>query len=131
MPEIKITPNPYSPYANADPDLRHAYPSFFGALPDPGVLTVTGCRRMAVVADSIPRDVLDEIAAGRLPEGMCPVCVKAATEGEQDISSLPCQACRDCSGDSSQGELCALCRQEMHDEWWPTRDEHGGEVFSR
>ncbi|GAA2861294.1 hypothetical protein [Nonomuraea rubra] len=128
----KIAPNPFSPYANADLNLRHAFPAFFGAVPDHGVLTVTGCRRMAVVAESTPRDVLDEIAAGSLPEGMCPVCVKAATEGEQGISSLPAQRCRECGGDSSQGEWCALCRQELHDIWWATRGEgHGGEVFSR
>jgi hypothetical protein len=134
MTDTKIAPNPCSPYANADPDLRHAFPSFFGALPNPGVLTVTGCRRMAVVPESTPRDVLDEIAAGRLPEGMCPVCVKTAREGElhSDLSPLPPQACRECESDSSQGEWCALCRQELHDEWWATRGtEHGGEVFAR
>jgi hypothetical protein len=122
MADIKIAPNPFSPYANADPDLRHAFPSFFGALPNPGVLTVTGCRRMAVVPESTPRDVLDEIAAGRLPQGMCPVCMKAATEGEQGISSLPAQKCQECEGGSSQGAQCALCRQELHDIWWATRE---------
>lgn len=117
----KIEPNPHSPYANADPGLRHAYPSFFGAVPEPGLLTVTGCRRMAVVAESTPRDVLDEIAAGRLPEGMCPICIEAATEGEQGISSLPAQRCRECGGGSTQGEICALCRQELHGVWWSSR----------
>jgi hypothetical protein len=123
MADPKIAPNPFSPYANANLEWRHAYPSFFGALPQPGVLTITGCRRMAVVAESMPRDVLDEIAVGRLPEGMCPACMQAATEGEQHISGLPPQRCRECGGDSSQGEWCALCRQELHNIWWATRGQ--------
>ena len=132
MAETKIAPNPYSPYADADPDLRHSIASLFGSLPDAGVLCLTACERLAVAPpEGLKRDVLDEIAAGTLPEGMCPTCIAVVT-GKGSAERRNPAVCEECGGDSSHRGLCALCRQELHKQWWPTRNsENGGEVFAR
>jgi hypothetical protein len=121
-----VSPNPYSPYANAHPDARHLLPSFLGALPAPGGLALTGCDRMAVVPDESLTDVTALLRARRfasLPPGLCPTCVAAAAgEQPEQPTALPPTTCQECGGGSSQGEWCALCRLELHDAWWPTRE---------
>jgi hypothetical protein len=115
----RIPPNPHSPYATADPDLRHLIPSLFGILPNPGGLTLTACERMAVVPDGTLGDATDALAESRaadLPPGLCPICVGAVT-GESVPGKQGPDTCRECGSGSSQGEWCALCRQELHDEW--------------
>lgn len=121
----RVPPNPYSPFADADPDLRHLIPSPFGALPKPGGLTVTACERMAVVPEDTLKDVTDLLIAGRvseLPPGLCPVCISVAT-GEGVAGGDGTGECEDCGDLTSHGDLCALCRQDLHDEWWPSRQE--------
>lgn len=124
----RIAPNPYSPYANALPDARHLLPVlFFMPPPPPGTLALTGCDRMAVVPVDLLKDVTELLSAGRageLPPGLCADCVSAAT-GEGRVAGHPQAApavCEHCDGPSSQGRWCALCRQELHDAWWPTRE---------
>ncbi|WP_067184543.1 hypothetical protein [Microtetraspora niveoalba] len=121
MPEI--TPNPYSPYADADPKCRHLIPCLFGLSPEPGVLALAACERMAVVPDGSLTDVTELLMAGRtenLPPGLCPACITVATcKGTPDRQ--PPATCRECDGGSSHGDLCALCRQDLHEQWWPTR----------
>ena len=127
----RVAPNPYSPYANAIPNARHLLPSLFGLLPTPGGLAPTGCERMAVVPDEPLEDVTDLLLAGRtreLPPGLCADCVGVAAGGglAEDFPRFAPAICRECGGHSSQGEWCALCRQDLHDEWWPTRGASGG-----
>lgn len=122
-----VAPNPRSPFANAHPMVRHLLPGFLGIAPEPGSLAVTGCGRMAVTPDEALTDVTDLISAGRvgaLPPGLCPHCVGVAVGEElpEDYPPIAPSVCRECRGQSSQGVLCALCRQEFHAEWWPTRD---------
>ena len=134
MADIKITPNPYSPYANADPEHRHLIPSLFGIGPESGVLALTGCDRMAVVPEEPLRDATAAVVGGdlaSLPEGLCPSCVAMASSGEEPVPARS-QECRECGSLGSQGEWCALCRQDLHDAWWATRaSENGGEVPAR
>jgi hypothetical protein len=112
----RIAPNPYSPYADADPSYRHVVPSLFGMDPPAGRLVPGACGRMVVT----PSEPLQESDGTELPEGMCPACMTVVQGGPE----LPIErgTCRECGGDSSHGDLCALCRQELHEAWWPTRD---------
>lgn len=119
----RVPPNPYSPYADADPDVRHLIPAFFGLGPKPGALALTGCERMAVAPEEKLTDVTDLLIAGRisdLPPGLCPVCISVAT-GEGVAGGDGTGECRECGAGTSHGDLCALCRQDLHEEWWPTR----------
>lgn len=115
----RVEPNPYSPYATADPDLRHMFVPFFGGIPDAGVLALAECERQAVVpADTV--DCTDAVMEGRLtdlPPGLCPVCITVAT-GQGEPGQQHPETCRRCEGVSSQGEWCAMCRFELHEEWW-------------
>lgn len=119
----RVEPNPFSPYADARPTARHLIPSFFGALPEPGVLALAACERMTVVpADSLT-DVTDLLRAGRigeLPPGLCADCVGVAAGDGDPLGPVP-GTCRECGSGSSHGDLCALCRQDRHEEWWPKR----------
>lgn len=114
----KIEPNPHSPYANADSTSRHIFPSpiFF---PDakPGVLALTACEAMAVVPVEPLRDAMAE---GVLPDGLCPECVAVMQGGRPP--QRPSSRCGECGSATWHGELCALCRQEKHEAWWPTRE---------
>ncbi|HEY9372562.1 hypothetical protein [Streptomyces sp.] len=131
MTDAKIDPNPYSPYANADPEWRHLIPSLFGLVPEQGVLCLTACDRMAVAPEEALREATDGlIGAEELPDGLCPSCVAMAKDGQAPVPARP-QECRECGGLGSQGAWCALCRQELHEAWWPTRSENGGEVSAR
>lgn len=132
MADTKIAPNPFSPYANADPEYRHLIPSLFGIAPKAGVLALTACDRMAVVPEEPLTDATDALDAGAgLLDRLCPSCVAVAQSGDRPIPPRP-NECRECGSLGSQGVICALCRQELHDAWWATRGgEHGGEVFAR
>jgi hypothetical protein len=112
-----LAPNPYSPYADADPKTRHIFasPIFFG-LPDPGVLAPTACEAMAVV----PEEQLTTTGPdAELPEGLCQICVNVMQGGE--APARPVSNCRECECFTDHDGLCAVCRQEKHEEWWPTR----------
>ncbi|WP_370667071.1 hypothetical protein [Streptomyces sp. IBSBF 2507] len=111
-----LTPNPHSPYADADPNYRHLLLAFFGD-PCPGVLCPTACERLAVVPEEPLQD--PHAGDGTLPNGLCPTCV-AVTQGG-DEPRHPVTDCRECEAVTDHDGLCALCRQEKHDEWWPTR----------
>lgn len=119
----QILPNPRSPYANAVPTARHLLPglSIFGR-PIPGKLAPTACDRMALVPDGALGDATNALAETRLddlPPGLCRSCVLVATAAGRVSFRQDPQTCRECGGASSQGEWCALCRQELHDKWWP------------
>lgn len=112
MPE-RVPPNPHSPYADADPQYRHIFPTviFFGP-PKPGQLVTAGCERMAVVPDEPLRT-----ADGELPDGLCPACVAAMRGEELPADARPVSACRDCGGSTDHDGMCALCRQGAHEAW--------------
>ncbi|MER5213672.1 hypothetical protein ABT063_24650 [Streptomyces sp. NPDC002838] len=113
-----VAPNPVSPYADADPQYRHIFPSpiFFPA-PNPGVLALTACEGMAVV----PEALIQTEPGAALPDGLCPACVTVMQGGEPP--KRPTSECGECGTATWHGALCALCRQEKHEAWWPTRDQ--------
>ena len=117
-----VAPNPYSPYATADPDSRHLIDGLFGP-PEPGSLIPTACERLAVVPDE------PLTAAGNAgpcwPEGICPECIRAydaQMAGREYTDDRPVTDCRECEGRTAHDGLCAECRLEKHEAWWPTRD---------
>lgn len=113
----RVPPNPYSPYADGDPGVRHVIESFLGRLPDPGDLTLAVCGGMVVV----PEEPLQDLApGGPVPEGMCPVCVELVQGGLIPNAAEPGE-CEGCGEASSHGDLCALCRREQHNIWWMQR----------
>ncbi|MEX3206041.1 hypothetical protein [Streptomyces acidiscabies] len=114
----KLTPNPHSPYADANPDVRHIFPSpIFFPTAKPGVLALTACEGMAVV----PEEMTQTAPGAELPEGLCPDCVTVMQGGRPP--KRPSSKCGECGSATWHGELCALCRQEKHEAWWPTREE--------
>lgn len=116
-----ITPNPFSPFADADPEYRHllAVPAIFGMEPGAGTLYPTGCDRLAVV----PERITETKPSADLPDGLCPLCVAVMRTGHPLEDSRGAVPCRECSTTTRHDGLCALCRQELHDEWWPNRDD--------
>lgn len=117
-----VTPNPYSPYADADPQYRHLFPTItiFGD-PIPGGLALAGCERMAVV----PVEPLQDANAGdgTLPDGLCPACLAAMRGQELPDDAQQVTNCRDCDSRTDHDGLCAVCRQEAHEDWWPHREQ--------
>ncbi|WP_460071119.1 hypothetical protein [Streptomyces sp. YKOK-I1] len=112
----KLAPNPHSPYADATPDVRHIFPSpIFFPQAAPGVLALTACEGMAVV----PEQMTETGPDAELPEGLCPDCVTVMRGGEPPARSS--SECGQCGSATYHGALCALCRQEGHEDWWPTR----------
>ncbi|MDQ0809886.1 hypothetical protein QFZ63_001600 [Streptomyces sp. B3I7] len=113
-----IAPNPRSPYASADPQYRHIFPSpIFFPTPTPGVLAAAACNLMAVV----PADLIETRPGEPLPNGLCPDCVTVMQGGAPP--KHPSSLCGECGSATWHGELCALCRQEKHEQWWPTRND--------
>ncbi|MEV0443489.1 hypothetical protein AB0I84_13115 [Streptomyces spectabilis] len=114
----RLDPNPGSPHADADPQYRHLLPTplFFPA-PPPGALALTGCMALAVV----PEDLTETSPDGELPEGLCPACVAVMRGGEPP--ARPVTSCRSCSKRTRHDGLCALCRQDAHEQWWPARND--------
>lgn len=121
MPDTFVLPNPYSPYADADPLYRHTIPvlmpSLFGE-PAPGTLSLTGCEHLAVVPDEPLRYVADPDQA--LPAGLCPACV-SAMHGDAPPQGTATD-CRRCESSTRHNGLCAQCRQEQHADWWQASD---------
>mgnify|MGYP001577830958 FL=1 len=113
----RVEPNPYSPYATADPTTRHifAVPIFFPE-PRPGGLCPTACDELAVV----PEDLLEIEQGQPLPDGLCEPCITAMRNGRPKTPDTADTG--RCSLFTRRPDLCALCRQEAHDAWWPTRD---------
>lgn len=114
----RIDPNPHSPYADADPQYRHIFPTFiFCDAPAPGSLALAGCERLAVV----PAEQLRSAADGELPDGLCPACLAAMRGEELPTDARPVSQCRSCECFTDHDGLCALCRQEAHAKWWAER----------
>lgn len=110
----RIAPNPPSPYADADPQYRHLIPSFFGLGSEPGVLAVAACGYM-VVAPEQQREALN---FRDLPDGICPQCIDEATgKLEETGPHGRLHNCTRCSLSTRHEDICALCRQQLHDEW--------------
>jgi hypothetical protein len=109
-----LAPNPHSPFATADPQTRHLLPnlSIFGT-PRPGVLHPTSCGELAVVPDG----KLGLLNPADPPEGLCAACLRAARTGREPKSTGDPTECTRCDSLTWHGELCAVCRQEMHDAW--------------
>ncbi|MET8006287.1 hypothetical protein [Nonomuraea glycinis] len=117
MPDQTVPSNAYSPYATATLTDRHLLPSFFGAYPLPGKLALAACERMTVAPGEQPR----ELDHGNPQPGLCRACVDEVTGVQAPARQEP-QVCQECGEIGSQGRWCALCRQELHDEWWANRD---------
>lgn len=113
-----VTPNPASPYADADPAFRHMFPSLFGP-PLPGHLAFAGCDRLAVV----PPEMTETGPTARtLPDGLCPACLAAMRGQEPPEDIRPVANCRACDATTDHDGLCAMCRMDAHDQWWTTRN---------
>lgn len=119
MPEPLVLPNPYSPYADADPLYRHTFLSVAGPLgtPKPGGLVPTDCERLAVVP-AAPLQIAEDLQ--QLPEGLCPTCISVA-HGDLPLS-YPAGKCQRCESLTHHNRLCAVCRQEQHANWWQASD---------
>lgn len=115
----RVAPNPYSPFADAEPELRHLFPvpAFINAAPEPGRLTATGCNRLAVV----PADVVEIAPTDALPDNLCPVCVQTMHADSLPSDRRPVAACHRCLAPTRHDGLCALCRQSMHEHWQAER----------
>lgn len=108
----RIEPNPPSPFADADPQYRHIFPSpVFFPPPRPGVLALAGCDRMAVV----PSESLRDAAAGELPDGLCPGCLAAMRGEELPADARPVTDCRECGSRTDHDGLCVMCRMDGHE----------------
>lgn len=118
----RVKPNPYSPYADADPQYRHIIPSFLGILPQAGSLVLAACGGMTVVPEEALRDAAGE---PELPPGLCSACL-AVMAGDEPERPQEAEKCRRCESGSSHGDLCAFCRQEGHAKWWPIAQAAGG-----
>lgn len=116
-----VSPNPFSPFADADPALRHLLPvpAFLPGAPAPGTLSFTGCGRLAAV----PADPVEIDPAAQLPDGVCPRCTAALRAGAPQWDNRPAAACRACGTPTLHDALCALCRQDLHAAW---QAEQGG-----
>lgn len=110
---MNVEPNPYSPYATADPAQRHLFPTLFGP-PASGILIPAGCHRLAVVPDH-PTELDPDTT--ELPDGLCPGCVDSLRGLPATTAPRPVTACRTCGQDTHHNQLCALCRAEAHDLW--------------
>lgn len=112
-----VEPNPFSPYATADPAVRHLFPTLFGP-PTPGILIPAGCHDLAVVLDQAAE--IDPTAT-ELPEGLCALCVASMRGLTVTANPRPLAACRTCGQDTHHNRLCALCRAEAHELWQDVR----------
>jgi hypothetical protein len=108
-------PNPYSPFADADPETRHLFPVLLllgGQPPRPGTLAGTGCGRLAVVPDAPI-----EVRGPTLPEGVCEGCRQSfALDTPLDPTGKP-HPCPCCNAATRHEGNCAACRQQLHKAW--------------
>jgi hypothetical protein len=112
-----ITPNPYSPYATADPALRHLIPiprllADLGVRPDTGALATTSCGQLAVVPD----DAIMVDPGHPFPPIACPACIAAMKADRIDETPRDIEPCPECARPTPYG-LCIVCRQDQHNEW--------------
>jgi len=114
-----VPPSPYSPYATADPDVRHLIPlpEEYGP-PAPGRLLPAGCHELAVVSDDSAE--IDP-ATRPLPRGLCAPCVASMRGLAVPDDTRPLTNCRTCGGETRYNHLCALCRAEAHQLWQTVR----------
>ncbi|WP_128378512.1 hypothetical protein [Streptomyces cavernae] len=115
-----VTPNPPSPYADADHRYRHLFPVLWPELlgdPEAGLL-LTGCGRLAVVPDEPLDDVRNH---DLLPDGLCPICVAVMNGSAPPL--YPIGACRQCEARTAHNGLCAECRIEQHEAWQAARGQ--------
>lgn len=116
MTEPTVTPNPYSPFATADPSLRHIIPvlRLLNAAPIAGGLSTTGCGQLAVV----PADVIEVRPGHPFPAIACRACIAAMNADRIDNPAAERLPCSNCESLTPYPGLCILCRQERHDAWW-------------
>lgn len=120
----RIEPNPPSPFADADSQYRHIFPSpVFFPDPKPGVLALAGCDRLAVV----PSEPLRDTADGELPDGLCPACLAAMRGEELPADVRPVADCRECGNRTDHDGLCVMCRMDGHETWAADAAAPGGE----
>lgn len=107
-----VPPNPYSPYATANPAERHLFRTIVGP-PSAGALLHTCCDGLAVV----PEDVIElDPAAEQLPDGVCATCVAVFRGLTVPIAKVE-TACVECGTITILNHLCALCRSQAHLLW--------------
>lgn len=106
-------PNPYSPFACAEPTVRHAFPvyPFFGG-PEAGVLAMTLCERTAIV----PGDTQEYPVGAEMPAGTCPGCAAVLREQEPPEDTRTPEQCKTCESRGPNG-MCLMCRMDAHDRW--------------
>ncbi|MFJ8743442.1 hypothetical protein ACIRL2_29205 [Embleya sp. NPDC127516] len=104
--------HPTSPYATADPALRHVIPSPFGQTPRPGLLALTACGNLAVVPATAPVHLDSDHAD---PDDLCPRCAAAVQDADAHPDIRPHTLCEMCEAPTRHGNLCAPCRQDAHD----------------
>lgn len=124
MTQQTATPNPHSPYATAEPSVRHLLPGLSGP-PTSGNLAPTGCNRLAVVPGEPLRAAPDD---NTFPPGMCDTCLAAwyaSHLGEELPDDRPATDCRECESRTRHDGLCAMCRQDAHETWWAQQIEAG------
>ncbi|MGI5286599.1 hypothetical protein ACQEVF_25125 [Nonomuraea polychroma] len=121
----RVEPNPYSPYANADPDVRHlfAVPSWLMASPRPGTLTPTSCGALAVV----PEAPIKITPGDPLPEGVCGACARAHAADTVVARTGPLTDCQECGLGTTHGAICAMCRGDLHEAWWLVKNTANAE----
>lgn len=116
MPD-RVSPNPPSPFADADPTRRHLLLTLvFLPLPAPGHLAMTGCDRAAVVPD----EPVEVGSTDELPEGICPLCITAFEAVQHGHGALraPLDDCRICAAPTRcEAVVCGPCRSDLHDQW--------------
>ncbi|MEU1827164.1 hypothetical protein ABZ502_32650 [Streptomyces abikoensis] len=112
-----VTPNPQSPFADADSRYRHILPApaALGA-PHPGALLPTACDRLAVVPEE-PLRLADD---GELPAGICPAWLASLHGEELPADVRPISTCS-CGENTDHDGLCAECRHDRHEAWWAAR----------
>ncbi|MFJ2780240.1 hypothetical protein [Kitasatospora sp. NPDC087315] len=112
-----ITPNPPSPYATADPNLRHTLAppnNLLGRFRTPAsTLALTDCRALAVV----PNQPYNFSASPVLPDGLCTTCIATWIYDEPAPAAPLAQPCERCDALTQHGTLCAVCRIDAHDRW--------------
>lgn len=115
-----LTPNPYSPYADADPAYLHTFP---GETPPPRNLTLTNCQFLAVVPEGPPLVITPDDPR---PDGVCPECLPAAASTAGDDWPGNLHQCRECHHWSRHRVMCGACRQNLHVAWWLPHSGHIG-----
>lgn len=107
-----VDPNPYSPYATADPNARHVLDILLPVGVKTGRLSLTACGNLAVV----PEELTSLKETDTIPKGMCKPCLEVAVNG-QEVEMREMTPCIECQTMTEHGGICAVCRMEGHDNW--------------